>query len=215
MRIERHRLDPRDLNDARSLSWSKIKTQELQLSPSPIALTESVSPYMAKTTGHGVINKLNVQMTHNGTTLSIRLSWPDPDKDDELADLDQFSDAIAVMFPLVEGASAFSMGSADKPVNAWFWKADESEPYDVLAKGYATSRKRPANLSDLTANSYYSDGGWVVVLQRPLLSNDEELVSLKPGNESAIAFAVWEGSNAERSAQKAVSGEFMELAIDG
>ena len=214
MKVERQSLNAVELKDGRARSWAAIEEKVLPLTPSPIALTEYVSPYMSKSTGHGEIEKIRVRMTHDGTTFSMRLSWPDPDKDDELADLDQFSDAVSVMFPLSRGATAFSMGSAGKPVNAWLWKADEKEPYDVFAEGYATSKRRPASTSGLSANGYFDDGNWVVVLQRPMKAAAQEYVPFEAGVDTAVAFAVWEGSNRERSAQKAVSGEFMSISVD-
>ena len=214
MKVERHSLNAVELKNGRARAWAAIEEKVLPLAPSPIALTEYVSPYMSKSTGHGKTEKIRVRMTHDGTTFSMRLSWPDPDKDDELTDLDQFSDAVSVMFPLSRGATAFSMGSAGKPVNAWLWKADEKEPYDVFAEGYATSKRRPASTSGLSANGYFDDGNWVVVLQRPMKAAAQEYVPFEAGVDTAVAFAVWEGSNRERSAQKAVSGEFMSISVD-
>jgi DMSO reductase family type II enzyme heme b subunit len=214
MKVTRQSLSAAELNDGHSGAWSGIEETILPLAPSPIALTEYVSPYMSKSTGHGKVPEIRVRMTHNGRIFSMRLSWPDPDKNDELADLDQFSDAVAVMFPLSKGASAFSMGSASKPVNAWFWKADEKDPYDVFAEGYATSKRRSAEASGLQANSYHENGHWVVVLQRPMKATGQGMVPMTPGVDTAIAFAVWEGGNQERSAQKAVSGEFMSVTVD-
>jgi DMSO reductase family type II enzyme heme b subunit len=214
LKVERQSLNANELKDGRARAWAAIEEKVLPLAPSPIALTEYVSPYMSKSTGHGKIEKIRVRMTHDGTTFSMRLSWPDPDKDDELTDLDQFSDAVSVMFPLSRGATAFSMGSVDKPVNAWLWKADQKEPFDVFAEGYATSKRRPASTSGLSANGYHEDGNWVVVLQRPMKAADQEYVPFEAGVDTAVAFAVWEGSNRERSAQKAVSGEFMSIKVD-
>ena len=214
LKVNRQSFSTTDLNDGHAPAWKSIKGTVFALSPSPIALTESVSPYMARSTGHGKIETLKVQMAHDGTTLSMRLSWPDAEKDDELTDLDQFSDAVSVMFPLSKNSTAITMGSPSGPVNAWFWKADEIEPFDVIAQGYATSKKRTAKTSGLLANGYYEDGYWVVVIQRPLRAVNQEFVGFEPGSETGVAFAVWEGSNNERSAQKAVSGEFMRLKLD-
>jgi|TARA_B100002003_G_scaffold250298_2_gene289194 DMSO reductase family type II enzyme heme b subunit len=214
LKVKRHSLDAALLLDGRASAWSGIEETLLPLSPSPIALTESVSPYMAKITGHGKVKKIRVRMAHNGSIFSMRLSWDDPDKDNETTDLDEFSDAVSVMFPLAKGATAFTMGSEEKPVNAWFWKAGEPGPFDVLAEGYATSNRRPAETSGLRASDYHEGGTWVVVLQRPMAGDGHGIVHIEPGVDTGIAFAVWEGSNKERSAQKAVSGEFKRLKVD-
>lgn len=214
MKVIRSPFRAADLRDGHANAWDSVDEATLVLSPSPIAMTEPVSPYMAITTGHGSIKRLSVQMAHDDTILSLRLSWPDPDRDDDPADLDQFVDAVSVMFPLAPGASAYTMGSHDKPVNAWLWRADESTPLDVLAEGYATSRRRPGEMSRLTVNSYHDNDTWVVVFQRPMKIDGEAFVSIEAGGELGIAFAVWEGSNRERSAAKAVSGEFTNVSVD-
>ena len=214
MKVELRSMEAALLLDGRGSAWSGIEETVLPLSPSPIALTESVSPYMAKTSGHGKIKKIHVRMTHNGRMFSMRLSWDDPEKDNEISDLDEFSDAVSIMFPLANGATAFTMGSADKPVNAWLWKAGNQEPFDVFAEGYATSTRRPAKISGLKASDSHRDGTWVVVLQRPMSVGGQEMVQIEPGTDTSIAIAVWEGSNKERSAQKAVSGEFKSVKVD-
>lgn len=214
MKAVRQSLVASELADGHAKAWLAIDEKELPLAPSPLALTKFLSPYMSKKSGHGKVKKIRVRMVHDGTTFSMRLSWLDPEKNDELADLDQFSDAVSVMFPLSKGASAFTMGSSQKPVNAWLWKADEKEPYDVFAEGYATSKRRAADSSGLRANGYYEEGNWVVVMQRPMKTTGPGFVPIEPGVDTAIAFAVWEGSNQERSAQKAVSGEFVSLSVN-
>lgn len=213
-RVARAKLNDEELADGRSAAWQNVAKKDIDLMPAPVAMVASVSPYLSQRTGHGKVKKIGVQAVHNGTTLSIRLSWHDPDRDDELEDLDQFADAVAVMFPLASGASALTMGSTERPINAWLWMADESEPYDVLASGYATSLRRAASESGLRATAYHENDRWTVVLQRPLQASDAAFTTFEPGTEGAIALAVWEGSNKERSAQKAISGEFAALSID-
>jgi len=215
VKARRQSLDALELADGRASAWANIEETQISLAPSPIVLTESVSPYMSKSVGHGKVDKLGVRMTHNGTTLSVRLSWRDPDKDDELADLDQFTDGVAVVFPIRAGASAFTMGSPNKPVNAWFWKADEKYPFDVYAEGYSTSQRRPGSTSSLTATAFHENGSWTVVFQRPMEVPGEDFVVIDHQLDNAIAFAVWEGSNNERSGQKSVSGEFVSFSIEG
>jgi DMSO reductase family type II enzyme heme b subunit len=218
VKVRRQALNDIELADGRASAWSAVEGTQISLAPSPIALTESVSPYMSKSADHGKVDRLDVQMTHNGTTLSIRVTWRDPDKDDEINDLDQFTDGVAIMFPIQPGASAFTMGSADKPVNAWFWKADEADPFDIYAEGYSSSQRRNGSTSGLKANGYHEEGSWTVVFQRPMRPETvagEQFAVLDPEADNAIAFAIWEGSNYERSGQKSVSGEFVELSIEG
>jgi DMSO reductase family type II enzyme heme b subunit len=55
-----------------------------------------------------------------------------------------------------------------------------------------------------------------VVFQRSLRVNmiSHDQVGFKPGAISGIAFAVWDGSNKERSAQKSFSGNWLPFEID-
>ena len=84
----------------------------------------------------------------------------------------------------------------------------------MIARGYSTSQRRPANASGLAARGRHEDGRWVVVFQRPLRPASDEFAAFEPGTSAKIAFAVWDGSNAERAGQKAVSGAFIELPLD-
>lgn len=210
MKVSKIKASDKDLADGSSFAWRNVKETTIELVPSPVGMAESVSPFMALSTDHGKVEAAKVRIANNGTTLSVRLSWADPDDDSAPGDLDEFADGAAVMFPLVGGASALSMGSEGAPVNAWLWKADEAEPFDVVAQGYATSDRRAAEASGLKANATHVDGHWVLVFQRPLVA-EGDFVSFAGGEDIGIAFAVWEGANKERAGQKSVSGDFVAL----
>lgn len=210
MKVSKVKASDKDLVDGSSLAWRGVSETTIDLMPSPIGMAESVSPFMALSADHGKVEAAKVRIANNGTTLSVHLSWADPDDDSAPGDLDEFADGAAVMFPLVSGASALSMGAVGAPVNAWLWKADEAEPFDVVAQGYATSDRRAAEVSGLKAKAIHTDGHWVLVFQRPLVAQGD-FVSFADGQEIGIAFAVWEGANKERAGQKSVSGEFIAL----
>lgn len=210
MRVSKIEASDRNLADGSSSVWRDVEETIIDLMPSPIGMAESVSPFMALSTDHGKVEAAKVSIANNGTTLSIRLSWADPDDDSVPDDLDEFSDGAAVMFPLAEGADALSMGAEGAPVNAWLWKADEAEPFDVVAQGYATSDRRAAEASGLKAKATHAQGRWVLVFQRPLVA-EGDFVSFAGGEDIGIAFAVWEGANKERAGQKSVSGDFVAL----
>ena len=48
----------------------------------------------------------------------------------------------------------------------------------------------------------------------PLQPGSGEFAVFAPGQPAKIAFAIWEGSNAERAGQKAVSGIFTEFELE-
>ena len=215
-RIRAHRLAvarERMLDPAAS-EWARCRPQAVQLAPSPVPLLIAVSPYVAASTGHGRVPQLEVSAAHDGTTLSLRLVWEDKTRDEQIADLDRFADAAALMFPLVPDANPFSMGAPDKPVNAWLWRADDTGPFDVIAEGYSTSRRRPASISGLAAAAHHAQGRWTLVFQRPLGTKEAGCVIFQPGVPSQVAFAIWDGSNRDRSAQKAVSAGLLPLEIE-
>ncbi len=195
-------------------AWTGLQSVGIDLIPAPVTMAANVSGQMALSQNHGKVPRVEARLAHNGESLSVRLSWQDDQKDDQIGDLDRFADGAAVMFPLQGEANPFTMGDEQRPVNAWLWRADRTEPFDVIARGYATSQRRPASSSQLQANALYRDGGWHLVFQRPLLPGGGEFTRFTPGEPARIAFAIWEGSNGERAGQKAVSGAFVDLELE-
>ena len=204
------------LMDPQSSKWKQVEAQELSLIPAPLGMVKDLSPFMALSEDHGKVRNIRVQILHNGKALSVRLSWANETKNDAIVDLDEFSDGVAVMFPLTAGANAITMGDENNPVNAWLWKADVEEPYDVLAHGYSTSKRRPGKQLGLRVSSVYDDGRWTVVFQRQLRSNliSTKLVNFAPNKTIGFAVAVWDGGNQERAGQKSMLPMWEPLQIE-
>jgi len=205
-----------NLLDPLSSAWQGVQAHGANLYQTPIAMVEHLSPFMALSKDHGKISHLDFKMAHNGKSAAVYVSWLDPTRDDTLSDLDRFIDSVAVMFPMTETANSMTMGDADNPVNAWFWRADQEEPFDVLAHGFGTSQRRGGADLGLSVSSQYVDGRWHVVFQRRLRSSllSHPQVAFKPKTVSGIAFAVWDGANKERSAQKSFSGDWLPFEIE-
>jgi DMSO reductase family type II enzyme heme b subunit len=214
MRIPRVDEPSAALLDADAPAWTRLPSRRIALMPAPVGLAAGVSLQLSLSVDHGKVPSLSTRMAHDGETLSIRLSWADAQRDDVIDDLDRFVDAAAVMFPLAGNPNPLTMGEEGAPVNAWLWKADRSEPFDVIARGYSTSQRRPAGASGLVARSVHRDSRWAVVFQRPLRAAGGDFVAFQADGSARIAFAVWEGSNADRAGQKAVTAEFLELKLD-
>jgi DMSO reductase family type II enzyme heme b subunit len=213
-KVKRVAATSQKLLDVDGAAWAGLDEIAIHLIPAPVAMAMSVSSQLALSQSHGKVGRAEARLAHNGETLSVRLSWQDAQRDDRIEDLDRFVDGAAVMFPLLEDANPFTMGDAQLPVNAWLWRADREEPFDVIARGYSTSQRRPASSSRLAASAVYRDGGWHLVFQRPLQPGSGEFARFAPGLPAKIGFAIWEGSNAERAGQKAVSAGFVELELE-
>lgn len=192
--------------------WRQAATEKVALMPTPLAMVQEISPFLAISQAHGVTNELRAQVAHNGEMLAVRLSWAAEKRDVQL-DLDSFIDGVGVMFPTVPNVSAVTMGAEGKPVNAWYWRADKSVPYEVLAEGFRFVQRQKDNAgSDLKVAAVHAEGRWQVIFRRSLGARNG-LVRFAPGKPSGIAFAVWAGAHSERSGRKAFSGEFMKLEL--
>ena len=194
--------------------WAGVGSQTLALSPSPVGIAAGVSPLMAMSQGHGQVPRVEARLAHDGSSLAVHLEWPDTTADQAIEDLDRFVDAAAVMFPLRDDADPLTMGDEERPVNAWLWKADQGEPFDVVARGFATSQRRPGRESGLAAHAAWQAGRWMLVFRRPLRVDAPDCVGFAPGGSARIAFAVWDGHNQDRAGQKAVTPAFVALALD-
>lgn len=202
--------------DPHSKLWKESARARFNLSPTPLALVQHLSPFMASSTEHGKVSHLESRVAHNGSKLTVLVSWKDKTRSDEIKDLDQFIDGVAVMFPFTANANAMTMGDGDNPVNAWFWRADQQDPYDVIAHGYGSSKRRPGKKLGLSVNSLYEKGRWHVVFQRALRSGliSHQQVNFAPNKISGISFAVWDGGNKDRSAQKSFSAQWEPLEME-
>ncbi|HSM58114.1 MAG TPA: ethylbenzene dehydrogenase-related protein [Candidatus Sulfomarinibacteraceae bacterium] len=61
---------------------------------------------------------------YNDEQIAFLVEWDDETMDDSTVRVQDFSDAVAIQFPLVEGQPFFCMGQQDGNVNIWHWKAD-------------------------------------------------------------------------------------------
>jgi len=104
------------------------------------------------------------------------------------------------------------MGSADQPVNAWYWRPDMETPFSVTSMGTGSTR-RTAD-PNLRGNSAYTGDAWAVVIGRALQSAGDGYVQLAAGETAKVAFAVWEGRNDERAGLKAVTLVWQPLELE-
>ena len=200
------------LLDPAAADWASAKEEAVTLEPTPWASQPSEYAINAwKERPYGFTGQLRVAAAHNGDALFFRLSWQDETRDDAIRDTDRFTDAAAVLFPVRSDAPLLTMGTAERAVNAWYWRPDLDDPLSVTATGLGTT-VRQSNGS-LAAAAFYGDGGWQVVISRPFSARGGEEVALLPGQTTKAGFAVWQGSNQERAGIKAATLEWQPLQI--
>jgi len=196
-----------DLLNPAAAFWQNADTASIDLSPTPLGMVAERSPFLALSQDHGAITGMKAAAVHNGDAFALRLTWADPTKDDKLNDLTSFVDGVAVLFGLTAKTEALTMGSPHDPANAWYWKANMAEPFDILAQGFGNTERRPATVSRLSVSASHDGANWSVIFARPLAAKGDGQVHLVPGRKARVAFAVWEGSHQERSGRKSFSGD--------
>jgi DMSO reductase family type II enzyme heme b subunit len=72
---------------------------------------------------------------------------------------------------------------------------------DQMAEGWGSMTVKPDQHA--LGMGVYRDGGWHVVITRPMVSDDVNAPRLLPGDRTVVGFAVWEGGNREVGARKA------------
>ena len=204
------------LSDANHALWKSAPLNAVPLVPTPLKGNPAIlriSPFLEKSTDHGTATEVKVAAVHNGTSLAVRLDWASG-KHNEIRDLDEFVDGAAVMFPLTPKASAFTMGSDQDPVNAWYWKANrERRAFDVVARGYGTSARSSSDKFPILSTAVHANGRWTLIMVRELRSM-EGRAQFEPGAETRMAFAIWDGGNRERAGRKSFSGDFVPVPIE-
>ncbi|MCA9192578.1 MAG: hypothetical protein KDB03_12475 [Planctomycetales bacterium] len=117
------------LSDPLDLTWEKIAAVEIPLTAQQVA-----QPALEQAT----VSKLLVQAIRDNERYAWRISWDKPQPAD-LVDYAKFTDAVAIQFPLVDGAP-YTMGGPNLPVRMLYWKAvwqkDVDEGFQELKKIY-------------------------------------------------------------------------------
>ncbi len=70
------------------------------------------------------IRAIDVRALYNDRQIAFLVEWEDASRDDSAVRVQDFADAVAIQFPLVEGQPFFCMGQQGGNVNIWHWKAD-------------------------------------------------------------------------------------------
>ena len=181
------------------------------------------------------IDRLQVQSVHNDRQIGFRLIWNDSQPDGARTTNSGYLDEAAIQFALrersVSDSPFYGMGERKKPVNIWHWKADASQvisrnpgrtvsthheklfvnpfsetPVEELnALGFGSLYVQSLQNQQLQGNGAWKDGQWTLVLIRDLATPSRQDINFKRGNRFLLAFAVWDGANKDKNANKVVS----------
>ena len=156
------------------------------------------------------VTAVRVQALATHDAVAFRLTWDDPVENRE-----DPADRIALVLQ--------PEGVRGDVVSLQLWPASGSPPLDflrwspaqgareVVAYDYDAAQDAASRAVPLTSQGTYADGRWTLVFQRPLVQPDVDAArAIQPGALTALAVAVWEGSNPQA---RAVSS-WVELAIE-
>jgi complex iron-sulfur molybdoenzyme family reductase subunit gamma len=165
----------------------------------PLASAPSGVPNASDTS----VERMNVQTARTDDRFYVRLSWPDATADRNVTGPRDFRDAVAVQLPVNTSARPpISMGSSRNTVNVWYWQAG-SDTEELLAGGPGTTTEYETDAVETT--TAHDDGRWTVVFSRSITADAPNRTSLAVEHDIDVAFAVWNGSQMERSGRKSVS----------
>lgn len=173
-----------NLADPASPDWAAVDKTAVALSPIPLDAqpTEYIKTKWADLS-YGNVGTVDLAAAISGDRLHVRLEWADSETPNT-----EFADSACVYFPANGDAPAETIGSADAPVNIWYWQADREAPLDLVGSGPGVFRDAPSS-SNVQAAASLDNGRWAVVISGDVTG----------GAPASCAVAVWDGSNEERA----------------
>lgn len=192
--------------------WGGAVAEKIALVPAPV--TMQPSKYIQgkwKDGGFGRTAEVSCKAVHNGKDIAFRLEWAAASPKQNRVDNNDFPDAAALLFPLTKDASLI-MGAETGPVNIWYWRADRPQvAKSNLAMGIGTSKV--VEEGAIASAARHKGGRWSVVLTRAMAVG-ENAALFAAGGKINIAFAIWQGANAERAGLKAFSPQWLATTLD-
>lgn len=107
--------DDLPVEDPASSVWQKATPVEVPLSAQNVS-----RPFLLETK----IKSVTARALQNASQVAVLVEWADDTQDDSTVAVQDFRDASALQFPLVDGQPFFCMGQQGGNVNLWHWKAD-------------------------------------------------------------------------------------------
>lgn len=111
-------------------------------------------------------------------------------------------------FPYRDGDTSIDASKMNVP--AWPWgnsmfRSPGSAVENLNAVGVGTLTSQPPEAQGVRGEGRWADGKWRVVIVRALKTENSRDTQFDPGHPTAVAFAVWDGVQADRDGRKAVS----------
>lgn len=85
---------------------------------------------------------------------------------------------------------------------------------DLVAGGFGSLTAETADGQNVQGYGEWADGKWRVIFSRDLVSSEADDASFTPGSVYSVAFAAWDGDNAERNGEKSTS-QWISLQLEG
>jgi DMSO reductase family type II enzyme heme b subunit len=197
-----------------SSQWAGATENKIEMATTPLA--NQPSPYIKATRDEkeiGKVKEIKMKALHNGKEVFFRINWASEHPNFEIGDLDVFPDAMALLFPELDGVDTpiKEMGKGDAATNSWYWRADfDNKPKNQIAEGLSTSLYTEE--SSVFSSSEWKDGVWTVVIGRAF-EVPERATKMAAGTTKPMGIAAWEGANGERGGVKAFSKEWRDLVL--
>lgn len=195
----------RTQNDPDDLIWDRLPTYSTHLLPAP-PVHQSVNLRFDEGASRG--KYIYFQVARTDERFYIRLRWKDS-SEDRSSTVDDFRDGVAVQYALKDVDTSYMMGSGeDKPVNIWYWRADQEQVENLAAGGFGSTtileQQSVSGSSAYVPQRIKQDNEWHVVMSRPLKASDKYDVNFDR-ETIPMGFAVWQGSDNERDGNKRVT----------
>jgi DMSO reductase family type II enzyme heme b subunit len=198
-------VDTKTLLDPGSGVWGSINAQSINLEGTPAAMQPTAA--IRETWADmkiGTVERVSVQIVHNGKEFACRLEWDAPNRHIDNGDNSTFPDGAAIAFPLAPNAPVM-MGAPNMPINIWLWRASENGSGRMIhSEGIGTSDT--IDQRTVKSQGVWKDGKWSVVILRAMQVSGENAVTLTAGQDAQFAVAIWDGGNKERGGIKSYSG---------
>lgn len=193
----------RNPNDPDDIIWTRIPVYRTLLSAAPPVHASTKLRFEPQGAQH-----LYFQLARTSDRFYVRLRWQDSTENRKTS-VDAFRDGAAIELALNGVDTSYMMGSGPKkPVNIWYWRADQERVEDLAAGGYGSTTLLPEQ--PVTGEAVYHaeqndrDNEWHLVMSRQLASTGKFQAGLQTGT-IPVAFAVWQGAEGQRDGNKRVS----------